>query len=654
MRLQILQVWSCLFPFPEAYKAGQPNIYMPFKVGVSSGIYMAARAPELASAVKKLGYTLFKGVGAMEIAADVAHEVPYTMGRQIREMVTKQGVELGFHGDLSVPFETPERGEWRDCQDRMHKSLRSAVFIGAKYIDFHASLGIWLELITYAGRKMSQTFCDHNGFFIGTILKEEPALRSWFIDEYGEEFITQIIGIERYQDLRQKSFLQVQRWRREYVGRLLQKNLPKAKAALERMVRETLERGRQTSVQEIIDSIIETVTIRESVPTELPGEIRQQVDSSLSEAQEAAITEGSTIERNILMKAMDEWLAEGNTWYREESRGFVTIYDGYVIMAHYLFITKDPQWVEMAAQYPGVLERYKVEQGNVKSLTTAIKKADAVNDREFKEFFYAAVAGKFLEGHVRKALEWLYGDFYNKEIPKVSNGDKVEAERLRAIAKELVIAMENPDAREPQHAGLGFLWRPIQIYSAVKTIRKVLKTDKVMIIVDHEHLATQGLDALQESNDYIRTTPDFGSLVKTVHANHPSPLHAHEPIELGDVILYKLLYNLRATGMGKTGLTYLIFERGGGDDPFVNSVVSLKLMAKFLELDTEPAKLPFEFFGLQDTAGDTGRQLQIVKDHAYEPLKDLLVMPDEEFSALSQQVIRGGKRPEQWKKGEFR
>ena len=194
----------------------------------------------------------------------------------------------------------------------------------------------------------------------------------------------------------------------------------------------------------------------------------------------------------------------------------------------------------------------------------------------------------------------------------------------------------------------------MHLYAAVKSIRQTLKTDKIMIIMDHEHFATQGLDALQESNEFVRTISDFGSLVKTVHSNHPSPLHSHDPIERGDTLLYTLLYNLRVTGMGKAGLTYLIFERGGGDDPFVHSVDALKIMARFLEQETPPKELPLEFFGLTKTAGDERRQEQIVKDHAYEPLKDLLQMPDEEFTALSQQVIRGGKRPEQWKKGELR
>src|SRR3989338_2110971 len=151
------------------------------KVGVTAGIYYAARAEELNSAIKKLRYTLTRGTAAMEIPADVAHEVPYSHGREIRHMARKQAVDVCFHGDLSIPFEMPERGEWRGAQGRGRKSLRSAVYVGASYIDFHACLNIWLELITYAVRKLTMSFCDERGKFISKVLKEDAKTREWFV-----------------------------------------------------------------------------------------------------------------------------------------------------------------------------------------------------------------------------------------------------------------------------------------------------------------------------------------------------------------------------------------------------------------------------------------------------------------------------------------
>ena len=175
--------------------------------------------------------------------------------------------------------------------------------------------------------------------------------------------------------------------------------------------------------------------------------------------------------------------------------------------------------------------------------------------------------------------------------------------------------------------------------------------------MDFEHLATQGYDALLESRNDILKKSDFGALTIACHSNHPNPLQPHQPIEIGDVILYELLYNLRVTGFGKGQPGYLVFERGGGQDPFAHSVDALRLIAEFLEKEppTLPKELPLEFFGMKGlTGGDIQRQAQIVRDHAFEPMKDLLEIPEEEWTMISQTAIKKGKRPEVWKRGEFR
>lgn len=318
-------------------------------------------------------------------------------------------------------------------------------------------------------------------------------------------------------------------------------------------------------------------------------------------------------------------------------------------MAHYLFFTKDPIWMEMVSIYKNVLNDYALDYSDKEWLEKSWRSAENKNDRDFKEFFYAVVGAKYLEGHLKKLFEWMNGDF-KKELSKHDEGKE-----LKDIADKLVIAIENSDARDPSHAGLFLLCRLKQIYAAVKCIRKTLKTDRIMIIVDHEHIASQGLDAWLEVEETVKLIPDFGSLIISIHSNHPNPLHPHEPIEFGDVKLYELLHHWRKTGMGKgKRLAYLIFERGGGEDPFKQSVDALRLMARYLEEDVEPKNLPLEFFGLKGSvSGMVERQMQIIRDHANEPLKDLLEMPEEEWGILSAEARKKGKA-EVWKKAEMR
>lgn len=607
------------------------------KVGVSSGIYYAAREAELHNTMRKLGYTITRGTAAMEIAVDVAHEVTFTEGGQIRHIAKKQGVVLNLHGDLAVPLEIPERGEWRDAHDRITKSLRSAVFLGATYIDFHSSLNIWLELITYAGRKLSFAFCDPEGNFISKILYENKETREWFIREKGDQYLNDILDREENIQLSTRINVEQEKWRkeqtdyrirraleplRERIGIMLRRQAvdaliardpdlailrrnPRLRAIIDdprlslqagitlferEKILAALERVQRAAgnVDDFIDEEVNSAILR-GIPRKTgEPEIDRALEVAYDRLREETVTESSRLRDRIVDDFLREKLGSRDgkkrRWHSEELRSLLGIVDGYHIMAQYMYWAQDPLWTAMATEYKDTLKKYGYRTGDRDWLDDAWRKAETENDREYKEFFYAAVAAKYMEGHLKKGFEWLYGDFIKREIPSLTSDPEERAELTR-IAKHLIIGIENPDAREPQHAGLYFLFRPKQIYAAIKTIRKTLETDKVMMIVDHEQLATQGIDALLESRKDIRTKPDYGKLTISCHSNHPNPLHAHYPIEIGDVILYELLYNLRVTGFGVGQIGFMIFERGGGQDPFAHSVDALRLMAKFLETD---------------------------------------------------------------------
>jgi hypothetical protein len=625
---------------------------MALRVGVSSGIYYAARDKELSNAIRKLGYTLTRGVATMEISGDVAHEVPFTHGIEIRHMAKKQGVTLTFHGDLAVPICIPERGEWRDAHDKMKKSIRSAVFIGAKYVDFHSCLNTWLELITYAGRKLTMSFCDSEGNFISGILKRCEKTRKWFIKEKGDLYFSDIFDRDERTKVRSRISVIEDKWHRTETDKRIRAALEPFRGKLSGILE-----GTRFSVDAFIDRVVESSLVR-GLPekTGVDDEIDNVIEQLTEQLREERVSKNAKIEEEVVDQELEIKLSKGKQWFSEELRSVVGVVDGYHIMAHYLYFNKDPHWQAMVAQYKDVLGRYDYREDDPKWLDETWKKAEKENDRTYKEFFYAAVGSKYLEGHIKKVFEWLKDEFIKKELPDLARDKKEEAELVK-IARDLVIAIENPDAREPSNAGLYFLFRPKQIYASIKTIRRTLDTDKVMMLQDYEHLATQGVDCIIESRNFIEKTPDFGELTISVHANHPNPLHPHHPIELGDVILYELLYHLRVTGMGVKKDAYLIFERGGGEDPFVHAVDALKIMAQFLQNDppTSPNELPLEFFGMKGpTAGDVIRQIQIVRDKAFEPMKDLLEIPEEEWTMLSQTAIRKGKKPEAWKRGEFR
>jgi hypothetical protein len=243
------------------------------------------------------------------------------------------------------------------------------------------------------------------------------------------------------------------------------------------------------------------------------------------------------------------------------------------------------------------------------------------------------------------------------------NPPNVEKEKkeLMETLKNLKIAIEMPDARDPREAGRYMLWRPKQIYVAIKNTREVLKKEgnpywnKIFMLIDFEHIATQGVDPTEELRELVKYVPDIGKYIICIHSNYPSPLHSHFPIQLGDEYIYKLLWILKEAGLGKYHTTYILFERGGFKDPFKQSVTALRLMIHFLKKDVPPEKLPPEFYGVSPRGLlAEERQWVGIFQHAMDPLKGLLKIPEEEYTFLGRATVEVGKRPEEWKKEEYR
>ncbi len=608
---------------------------MPFKVGVTTGLYYIAHDVSLASTVKKIGYTLTRGTDVVEISGDTPHEITETEGIEIRNVAKNQGLDVLFHGSLTVPMCMPERTDWRDAQDHMEKSVRSAVNAGCKYVLFHACLHFWVELLTYTGTKLTITMCDHAGNFISEILYNEKRLRDWFIKNLRDigdiPYDQYILSEEDYHDAVSRAHGRMRAWEGATVKERVEKK------EIELGVNKARDNYERNPTKENMDKA-----------QLLLNKLKEEQEKIMEEVSEESGTEESRLRRKYLDDMVKKKLVkktyEERRW-RIDTMG--RLVDVYKIMGHYLFFTKDPQWLSMAEVYKDVLDKYKIDYNDENWLAKTWDKSEKNNDGEFKQFFYAVVGAKFLEGHLKALLEWINGDYIKKEL-------KDDPERQK-IAKDLQITIEIPDARDPKYAGRYMLSHPKQIYSAIKTARNVINTDRIWMTIDNEHLATQGYDPWIEGKKMMKKYPDFGKIVHSVHCTYPTPLHSHYPIELGQTEVYELLWYIRQAGAGrhKTRPLYLIFERGGGDDPFRQSVDALKLMAKFLEKDTHPKELPLEFYGLEKTAFDVTRQSQIMMDHRFDVLKDLFNVPEEEWGLLSTEAVKKGKR-EIFKKEELR
>ena len=525
-----------------------------FKVGVTSGLWMGGQVPDTATIVRKLGYGLTRGTDVIEIALNVPHEITYTDGQELRYIAKSQGLELTLHGSLTIPMAIPERAEWRDAHNHIIKSIQSAVFGGCSYVNFHSCLNFWLEMMTYAGRKLTMTFCDHEGNFISKILKENEKLRKWFIRERWADYYRDILDEEEQAELGTKIRLELEAWR---IREIKSKIIPKIEPILRKDPRIPTENIPRI-LEETSDYIQRFETLHPTVAAILPEEMKKSIENEIKQLRERSGKKHAELVKDVTCKVIEEKFLQWpkKKWASEELRAIVGVIDGYLIMAHHLYYSQDEIWKEMEKMYEELMKRYKklikekygIDYGHEDWLDKALMEAEENNDREFKEFFYAVCAAKFLEGHITKAVEWIEKEF----IPFLEKSNYKDKDELIGYAKKLKIVIEPPDARDPRYGGLYLIFRPKQIYVAIKVLKEVDKIDRVYMLIDFEHIATQGLDPLEEIREFAKLVPDAGKYILSFHVTPPTPLHPHVPIEIGDrENIYKILWELRKTGLGK-------------------------------------------------------------------------------------------------------
>ncbi len=697
---------------------------LKFKIGATSGLYTIARSEELAGIIQKLSYTLTRGAACLELAADVPHEVNYTMGKELRHIAIKQGIDITFHGSLTVAMCIPETTEWNTAQEHIQKSIKSAVHAGAKYIDFHSCLREWLELFTYASSRLHIVMSDTEGRFIGNLFKDNPELTKWFVNEskyrfwsaFGgtivgnklnlrletamDEKMNNIINDEKVQNKIKENFLERFKIQNllSVIEELREKNL-----ITEEDIRNGVISNRITpELNRKIEPLIEgTVVFKEAFSDHLTELKRLPYHSKIGEMTRNAVLGPKTDEkiraqieneREITIKnAVFDKLKNTGDWYEKERTG-ATLEMAYYIIAHNMYIHKDELWEEMVKLYKKELddldymdydaereENFDPEKDETngesrknwleKTILIIENSSDKELIRTFKEFYYGVVAAKFLQDHLIATFEWMKNDLpriidHEVDITEsIPSHKPKQKEELRKCIKNLAIAIENPDARDPSQAGRFLLWRPKQMFVAINLLREKLKKgdglhdywDKTYMLIDFEHLATQGVDPLQELREMTKhpMTKEYAKIVKTVHAGVPTPLHAHKPIKGVDRMkVYQLLWEMKKAGLGSEVLTYLIFERGGFKQPYGSSVRSLKLFARLMKSNTSPENVPETFFVIPKRQ-NIARQRAMIFEHTMDPIKGMLKIPEEDYTMLGSGAIKAGKKPEEWTKERY-
>jgi len=185
------------------------------------------------------------------------------------------------------------------------------------------------------------------------------------------------------------------------------------------------------------------------------------------------------------------------------------------------------------------------------------------------------------------------------------------------------------------------------LYQLVRSVG----SEYVGFTMDMEHMLGCNIDP---KKDIAELPGNAGKFLKVVHITIPTPLNpSHQTVKVGSeaqYYIYERLYELRKKGFEKG---WLIFERTGGADPIQQSVLAMRIIKTFLERDIPPKKLPLEFFGMKPAGPEVKRQEITIREHAFDPIKGMLLVPEEEYTFLSKAAIEKGKA-EAWKKEKYR
>jgi len=298
----------------------------------------------------------------------------------------------------------------------------------------------------------------------------------------------------------------------------------------------------------------------------------------------------------------------------------------YFIVAKWMEMQKDPLWIKICGKN---VEEYEKRTGD--KIGDMSMDNPKFREKENYQLWVPAVSAKYIWGH----LNPLPGNEY--EDPK------------KILEKyKIYLPFETPMA-PPGFEKLVRLARPLHIHF----LTEECNSKYICTAWDFEHI----LSAYIEPDKEIDALPkNAGERIKVFHLGWPSPLApSHVPIPLGSeqqLTIYEWLFKLRKKGF-KDG--FLIFERGGGKDPVQDTIVVLRLIAKYLEKDVPPKELPEEFFGISPTLpASEKRQWVEIFHHAMDPLKGMLKIPEEQWTFLGTAAKEEGKRPEEWKKEEYR
>ncbi len=597
---------------PQFTKEGKPIGYV---IGVTPGF---ARAGPTETHLRKMGLARKLAEAArygFEFAMvdfeELGEAFEPRLTEQIKLIKNANKIELGVHLPYWMDLTIAYTYDWRIYQENLRIGTLTAADCGAKFVLFHSSSHARPNVTAMYGRvERRDRLVGPDGTNLGDWIVRH-GLKDWFMAKFirvlyaamgaaaDPAVVEYFSGVESFEEGKQ----QISREYRALEERIYERWKEKMEDFRRRFKkepkREMAELLKREAEQEIIDSLGENYVRR--------------------------------IERVWYYATHYDWDRIFDYWRREGSEA--EEYVAYLTVAKWMYEHKDPIWesiVETKQDPYDLCRKAILELGESAKLPEYVKQ------------IVAAVAGKYIEGHLFTTLE--------QYAIAEKEGEKTKFRSIYDFCKErgMMIYIETA---MPEKGAEGEL-RLIRAVDHVKLCKAIDDGKHLNYCMDFEHLLVNLIDPIAEAKELYEKYRGYGRYISCVHINAPRPLvGAHAPIEVPSpdlAVLYKWLYYLKLAGMKNA---YLIWEMGSYG--VEQSAIAFRNLVRELskEPPTPPEKLPPEFYGI--TRDFEARTLVAVRRHAFDPLRGLLVLPEKFWGMLSQRAKERGRLAE-WESEEYR
>jgi hypothetical protein len=596
---------------------------MVYVVGVSSG-YFAVTGPEekmsLLGLFRKAQSSITKGVQFVQLDLESLSEFeePNLKEKMEKDIKEKLGIRYGIHSETraagveAAELDSAIKMEYERAHARIIEILKKSKEIGALYVLVHSSESTPFPLLER--ELQSCDLVDFEGNGLANFLEENKWLIEWFLGGKDKDIVDAVM--KAWEEKEEKTIVEIEHIENAFKSMNIQ---PKD------FIFREIWHGSKMS--ETIRSIIERVI--ESSELELGKKYTDFTDKEKERVKEHIKKRVESLIRDFHTTLMD-FVQSKALHYGPERLA-------YYFMAKWMEVKNDPLWnkivnaaVEFFSKREGKEREEWLRRNNINKLSI-----DDENFRKKYELWVPAVSARYIYGHF---------------FPK-----KTEFEDPKKYLDGMFFALESP------MGGRGIeewprLANPLFYYYLIEEVNEKAGKNILAIALDFEHMLSSRIDP----ELVIKLLPsNAGKHVRVIHAGWPATIApAHMPLLLGSEqqeYVYKLCYKLREKGFGLYPSIehFIVFERGG-PETFQESVISLRKIVEFLEKGTRPEDLPLEFRGIAPKEiGAVERQLAIIREHAFEPLKGLITVPEETYGIFGEEAKKKGKI-EEWKKERYR